>query len=141
MKKLKQQLVLAQDDYELIMGYMRHGAARHTFNRQEAEQLETEIKKAKLVRKTEMPEDVVRLNSTVLIKEEKENKLMKLTVVSPEKADIRQNRISVMSPVGTALIGFRKGQKVSWKVPAGRRIFSILEVQNASTVTAAGEGT
>ena len=93
MKKVKQRLLLAKDDYELIMGYMRHGAARHTFNRHDAEELETEIKKAKLVGKTEVPDDVVRLNSTVLIREEKANKLMQLTVVSPEKADIRQNQI------------------------------------------------
>jgi regulator of nucleoside diphosphate kinase len=73
---------------------------------------------------------VVRLNSTVVIREEKENKVMELTVVTPEKANIKQKLISVMSPIGTALIGFRKGQQIKWKVPAGKKTFTIMEVQN-----------
>jgi regulator of nucleoside diphosphate kinase len=51
-------------------------------------------------------------------------------LVAPDKADIKEKRISVMSPIGTALIGFRKGQKVKWQVPAGKKTFTILEVIN-----------
>jgi regulator of nucleoside diphosphate kinase len=69
----------------------------------------------------------------VTIKEVKGNKTMELTVVTPGKANIRQRLISVMSPIGTALIGFRKGQKVTWKVPAGQKTFIIMEVQNQFT--------
>ena len=55
---------------------------------------------------------------------------MELKVVTPEKANIRQRLISIMSPVGTALIGFRKGQRVKWNVPGGKKVFTILEVRN-----------
>jgi regulator of nucleoside diphosphate kinase len=130
MQNTKSRLVLAKEDYDIIMYYVRRGLPTVTFNRQDAEELEMELKKAKVVNKEELPEDVVRLNSKVTIKEEKENKVIELTVVTPEKANIKQRLISIMSPIGTALIGFRKGQQVKWKVPAGKKIFTIMEVQN-----------
>ena len=130
MQRTKNRLMLAKEDYAIIMSYVRNGLPTITFNRQDAEELETELKNAKVVTKDKLPEDVVRLNSTVTIKEEKENKVMQLMVVTPEKADIKQKKISIMSPIGTALIGFRKGQQVKWKVPAGKKTFTIMEVQN-----------
>ena len=130
MQKTKNKLMLAKDDYNVIMSYIRRGLPTITFNRQDAEELEMELKKAEVVDKEKLPDDVVRLNSTVTVKEEKENKIIELTVVTPEKANIKQRLISIMSPIGTALIGFRKGQQVKWKVPAGKKTFTILDVQN-----------
>lgn len=130
MKKIQNKLVLAKEDYEIIMSYVRRGLPTISFNRRDVDELETELKKAKLVSKKELPEDIVRLNSTVVIKDEKENKVIELTVVTPEKANIKRRLISIMSPIGTALIGFRKGQKVRWEVPAGKKTFTIVDVQN-----------
>lgn len=130
MEKRKEQLLLASNDYELIMTNLKGGFGTHHFNRQEAEGLAGELKKARLVDKEKIPSDVVRLNSSVTIKDEKENKVIQLTVVMPEKADIKQRRISIFSPIGAALIGYRKGKKVSWNVPAGQKTFLILDVSN-----------
>jgi regulator of nucleoside diphosphate kinase len=130
MQKTKSRLMLARQDYDIIMSYIRRRLSTVTFNGHDAEELESELKRAKVVDKEELPGDVVRLNSKVTIKEEKENKVMELTVVTPEKANIKQRLISIMSPIGTALIGFRKGQQVKWKVPAGKKTFTIVEVQN-----------
>jgi len=130
MQKITNRLVIAKDDYEIIMSYIKRGARTITFNRQDAEGLEGELRKAKLVNKEKLPADLVRLNSKVIIKDEKENKMIELTVVTPEKANIKQKHISIMSPIGTALIGFRKGQQVKWKVPAGKKTFTIMDVQN-----------
>jgi regulator of nucleoside diphosphate kinase len=127
--KANEQLIIRRDDYEMIMACIK-GANKHSFSRNDAEELETELKKAKLVSNDELPEDVVRLNSTVLVKDEKENKFLEVKLVTPERADIRQRKISILSPIGTALIGFRKGQKVKWNVPAGKKIFTILSVVN-----------
>lgn len=128
MQKTKVQLVLTKNDYEIIMMNLKGSSGKATFNRRDAEELEAELKKAKLVSNEELPGDVVRLNSNVTIKDEKENKIMELTIVTPEKADIKQRKISIMSPIGTALIGYSKGKKLSWQVPAGRKTFTILNV-------------
>ena len=64
------------------------------------------------------------------IKADGKNKEMDLTIVMPDKANIKENKISIMAPIGTALIGFRQGQKVKWEVPSGNKTFTILEVNN-----------
>ena len=130
MQKTKIRLVLAKEDYDIIMSNLRGSFSKFTFNRQEAEELEAELKKAKLVKSSSMPADVVRLNSVVTIRDEKDGKIFELTVVPPNKADIKEKKISVMSPIGTALIGYPKGETVSWRVPAGKKTFTILDVKN-----------
>ena len=130
MQNLKNQLVLRKDDYEILIACLRNGQMRSAFDRQNLEDLETEIKRAKLVTPENFPSDVVRLNSVVRIKEEDKDKVMELTLVTPDKADIKQRKISVMAPIGTALIGFQQGQKVKWQVPSGNKTFTIMEVIN-----------
>lgn len=122
--------MLTKEDFEIIMSYLKGTAGKFTFNQQEAEQMERELKNAKVINKTKIPADVVQLNSQVTIQEEGAEKIMNVTVVPPVHADIRKMMISVMSPIGTALIGYQKGEKVSWQVPSGRKTFTILDVQN-----------
>jgi regulator of nucleoside diphosphate kinase len=50
--------------------------------------------------------------------------------VTPDKANIKEQKISIFAPIGTALIGFRRGQKINWQVPAGKKTFTIVEVSN-----------
>ena len=130
MTKTDSKLILAKEDYEIIMSYIKRSLSPVTFNRQDIQELETEVKKAALVDKAHLPADVIGLNSIVTVKEEERDKLMELTLVIPEKANIKQRLVSIMSPVGTALIGFRKGQQAKWKVPAGKKTFTIMDVQN-----------
>src|SRR5688500_15021526 len=99
MQKLKEQLVLTKEDYEIIMANLRGGVTKITFNRQDAEELEAELKGARLVSKENFPADIVRLNSSVTIQDEADGKIIQLTVVLPDKADIKQRKISVMSPI------------------------------------------
>ena len=131
MHKKIQELIVAKEDHEIIMGYINHALNQLTLTRGEAELLKAELKKATLVKKEALPEDVVCLNSTVTVMDEKANRVMILTLIIPGKADIRQRRISILSPIAAALIGFRKGMKVMWKVPAGLKTFRILDVRNS----------
>ena len=119
-----------KDDYNLLKTYLNNRSGKTTFDRQNAEDLLAELKKAKLVSKDEFPANVVRLNSTVRIKSEDKDYVMELMIVTPDKADIKERKISIMSPIGTALIGFRQGENVKWQVPSGKKTFTILEVNN-----------
>ena len=130
MKKIKNNLVLRKDDYSLLVSYLNNARRQSTFDRRNAEELTAELKKATVVNKNDFPQDVVRLNSKVRIKAEGKSEEMELILVTPDKANIKEKRISIMAPIGTALIGFRQGQKVKWKVPAGNKTFMILEVSN-----------
>jgi len=130
MQKLKNQLILLREDYKLLMSYLNGRHRKSAFDRRNAEELHTEQKKAKLVSKDAFPLDVVRLNSEVKIKTEGKHELLKFILVTPDKADIKENKISVMAPIGAALIGFRQGQKIKWDVPGGKKTFTIMEVVN-----------
>lgn len=130
MKKPTNQLILLKDDYILMKSLMHNKYAKALYDHRNTEELDAELKKARLVNIEEFPDDVVRLNSKVRVKKEDENKTIELTLVTPEKADIKERKISIMAPIGMALIGFRKGQKVKWQVPAGKQTFTIVDVIN-----------
>jgi len=130
MQKINNQPVLLKDDYELLISYLTGSYGNIVFDRQNAKKLQEELKKARLVNKDQFPFDAVRLNSTIKIKTEGEGEVMELMLVTPDKANIKEKKISVMAPIGTALIGFRKGQKIKWQVPAGKKTFTIIDVTN-----------
>src|SRR5690242_11039117 len=119
MIQLNNELVLTTDDYKILIAHLNSGNAKTAFDPRNAEALHAELKKAKLVDKENFPEDVVRINSTVRIKTEDKNEIMQFRLVTPDKANFKEGRVSIMAPIGTALIGFRKGQQVKWKVPGG----------------------
>ncbi len=128
MQEAKQHLKVTKEDHQAIMSYLRSGSGKNRYTRQEAENLMAELKKAKLI-SSKTATDIVRLNSTVTVRDEKEGKVMDVIVVLPEKADIKQRQISIFSPIGTALIGFKKGSVICWNVPTGEKTFRILDVQ------------
>jgi len=129
MSRVKNQLLLRKDDYNILMGCIRSSHGKIAFDQQNIQELEIELKKAKLVPKDQFPENVVGLNSRVIIMED-DGKQMELMVVIPEQANIKEKKISVMAPIGTALLGFRQGEKVAWDVPSGRKTFTIMRVFN-----------
>jgi regulator of nucleoside diphosphate kinase len=82
-------------------------------------QLLVEIGRARVVPARQVPSDVVTMNSIVLCREDNTGAERCLTLVYPHEADIARGRVSVLSPVGLALLGLRKGQSIDWPVPAG----------------------
>jgi regulator of nucleoside diphosphate kinase len=130
MQQLKNSLVLRKDDYDIIQSLLRSTYQKHSFDRKNVEELQLDLKRAKLVTPEKFPSDAVGLNSRVKIKEETNDKIMEFIVVTPEKANVKERKISVMAPIGAALIGFRQGQQVKWQVPSGKKTFTIMEVSN-----------
>src|SRR5688572_32303195 len=98
MKKINNQLVLLKDDYKLLISYLTGWYGKTAFDRGNAEDLQAELKKAKLVNKDDFPLDVVRLNSTVKIKTEGKDEVFELMLVTPDKANIKERKISIMAP-------------------------------------------
>lgn len=130
MQKINNPIIILEDDYKILLSYLSDERYTKKNDAQNAKELGAELKKAILVSKENFPNDVVRLNSKVKIKEGSQNRIIELILVTPDKADISKRKISVMAPVGTALVGFRKGQKIKWRVPAGEKTFTIIEVIN-----------
>ncbi|MDI9256740.1 GreA/GreB family elongation factor [Flavobacterium sedimenticola] len=90
--------------------------------------LQNELRVAELKPELDMPDDVVRLNSTVIFRMP-EMSLKRFKIVSPEESDISQKRLSLLSPMGLALFGYAKGDEIEWQFPSGTRTISIIEVE------------
>lgn len=123
-------VILLKNDFEILNGYVKNLQGMQVNEKENFGKLYQELKKAQIRDAADFPDDIVRLNSTVVIKDLKTKRDMTITIVLPQKADIKQRKVSVLAPIGTALIGFRKGQTVSWQVPSGKKDFKIMEVSN-----------
>lgn len=92
--------------------------------------LEELLSRARVVDTSNMPKDQAHILSTLTVKNLNNSKIYKYTLVSPEEADLEKGKIAISSPVGQALMGAKKGQKVEAKVPAGIIKFEIINLEN-----------
>lgn len=101
-------------------------AARNT--RDDIRALQGELEHATVITPQAIPADVITMNSKVRIRDLESGEEMVYTLVFPEKADIDEGRLSVIAPVGTAMLGHRVGDEFEWRVPAGPVRFRVEEV-------------
>ena len=93
-----------------------------------AEALDAELHRATVVPQLEVPADVVTMNSDVVYEDESTGARRTVRVVYPRDADAGRGWVSVLAPIGSALLGLRVGQHIDWIVPAGRRRLRVVEV-------------
>jgi regulator of nucleoside diphosphate kinase len=93
-------------------------AATDTFPEVAAE-LADELARARVLAKGRHLDDAVRMGSEVLFRDETTGRETTVTLVYPQDADIAQGRISILTPVGTALIGLSVGQSINWTTRGG----------------------
>ncbi len=123
------EIMITGFDYGRIMSMIDR--LRNTFSKEQkenADRLVMELKRAQRVDSYDIPHDCVTMNSSFEIKEVDESETRTLTLVFPEKANIEENRVSILSPVGTAVLGYRVGNVIHWKVPAGVKKFIITRI-------------
>lgn len=90
-------------------------------NAARVQQLERELVRAVVVPRDEIPSDIVTMNSRVEFEDETTGDRREITLVYPKQADIDRNKVSVLVPVGTALLGVRIGQSIDWDMPSGAK--------------------
>jgi regulator of nucleoside diphosphate kinase len=88
--------------------------------------LEDEISKAAVIQPEQADPDLVTMNSRVLLALDDAD--MDLWLVYPAEADINENKVSVLSPIGTAILGYSKGDVIRWDIPAGVAEITIKEI-------------
>jgi regulator of nucleoside diphosphate kinase len=93
-----------------------------------ADDLLYELDRASVVPPEQLSPDIVRMGSTVRFRTT-DGDQREVTLVFPAEADIDRNCISVMTPIGAALIGLRKGQSITWLTRDGRKqVLTVLRV-------------
>jgi len=110
--------------HELLNGPLKFGGR----DKEHLLELEKELSRAEIVPPKDMPQDVITMNSKVRLKDLDSGKEKIYTLVFPKDADVTQDKISILAPIGTALLGYRVGDDISWEVPKGKRTLRIEEI-------------
>lgn len=110
---------------------LAEGALEH--NPALADRLLDEIGRARIVKPARMPKNIVSIGSTVTYRDESTGAERTVTLTYPEDADIARQRISLVTPIGVALLGLAEGAVFHWDTRANqRRMLTVLRVENPS---------
>ncbi|WP_300614676.1 nucleoside diphosphate kinase regulator [Dokdonella sp.] len=119
MKTATPPIVVSSLDLERIEALLESPAYRQFPG---AEALRAEIMRASILDPKDMPADVVTMNSTVKVIDEGTHEEHQLTLVYPRDADGDPGKVSVLAPVGSAILGLRVGETIRWPMPGGRQV-------------------
>ena len=121
-------IIITRNDFSRIQKSIDYAKSMNSIRKNEVENLINELHSAVIVEPHEVPGDVVTMNSSVKIRFPGSNKSMQFQIVYPGDANIRENKISIFSPVATALIGYKAGDEIDWIVPSGLTKIRIEEI-------------
>lgn len=116
----------------ILLGKSEHSqllALLDKYNSMEFDNLFEELDSATVLADEEVPIDVVRMHSLVTYKDDATQKVMEVQIVYPGEAGRKSASVSVLAPIGAALIGLREGESITWPVPNGRmKTITVLKV-------------
>lgn len=114
-----QSIVISSLDLQRIEDLLEQPAHRDSNG---AALLRDELARANILEPGEMPGDVVTMNSTASVVDETSGETRELSLVYPREADGGASKVSILAPVGSAMLGLRIGQSIDWQVPGGRAL-------------------
>lgn len=117
------------DQLSRLVRALRHSSSR---DQQQLELLDQTLESAEVAESERMPRDIIRMNSRIRVLDLDTGKTGKkelYTLVFPEHADISTGLISVLAPVGIALLGHKKGEVIEARVPGGIRRLKVEQVR------------
>jgi regulator of nucleoside diphosphate kinase len=114
MSKTKNKVIIRNKDYDKLYSLTEKNPGDI------ADLLETELNRARVVSDDKLPTDVIAMGSTAVFKRRDSDEITRVTLVYPADADMQARKISVLSPVGAALIGLRVGGEIDWPMPNGK---------------------
>ncbi|WP_206859572.1 nucleoside diphosphate kinase regulator [Lysobacter changpingensis] len=118
MSEPKPLLLMSRLDVERIESLLETPAAQNV----DTSALEAELERATIVEPAQMPPDVITMNSTARFLDETSGEERELTLVFPRDADGSAEKVSILAPVGSALLGLHVGDSIEWPLPGGRTI-------------------
>lgn len=113
------QIFITDFDCERLEELIENSSHRSSRDGRYLEELEQELSRAEVVTPAGIPPDVITMNSRVCLQNMDTGEDSVYTLVFPWDADPDSGRISVLAPVGTAMIGYRAGDCITWHVPGG----------------------
>lgn len=122
-------IYITTSDYDRLSGLIEMSRERNgDADREYLDQLEEELGRAELINPKEIPADVITMRSKVSLKDLKSGQTVMYSLVFPSEANSNDGHISVLAPIGTALLGNRSGDVVKSRVPSGLRRLKVKEI-------------
>lgn len=125
---METQISLSKGVYGLLKDHIR---SNNKLSLRNKAQLEQELKNARILPAKTIPEDVVGINTSVQVRDVETSEVLSFELVAPSEAKIKNNKVSVLSAIGLALIGYEVGEEVSWEFPEGFKTYKIEKVNSA----------
>lgn len=119
---------IPQEDYAILNLLASATSSIGNAGKQRVQALRSELDRAAVLPREQLPSDVAVLGSSVTFMDLETDEKEQYTLALPQHADIEHRRLSVLSPIGTALLGYREGDIVEWPTPGGVRRLQILRV-------------
>ena len=121
-------IIMSDEDHRRLVALIESARYDASLSEDDLAALEGELKRARVVPRSRVPSEVITMNSVVRLRDLDTEGLEEYELVYPADADVAHNRISVLAPVGTAILGYRLGDVIEWPVPAGPRRLRVEEV-------------
>ena len=123
-------LVISDRDSRKLLTLLEESYAANELDRTYWDALETELKRATVVPSEQVPGNVVKMGSRVRITDMRTGQKLVFRVVFPHEANYAEHKISVLAPIGMALLGYSAGTEITWTVPSGTRRLRIEAVEH-----------
>jgi regulator of nucleoside diphosphate kinase len=124
----KPAIIITEADFARLSTLLQSEFAKIISPVEHLDDLRAELKRARIVRREKAPRHVVTMNSMVTLRDLETGERETYTLVYPDQADIANNRLSVLAPVGTAILGQRVGDEIRWRVPSGWRRLKVQRI-------------
>lgn len=115
-------------DYNRLNGLIDRTRERNGTDREYLNKLEAELERAEIVDPKDIPADVITMRSKVRLKDLVSGESNTYSLVFPTEANFVEGKISVLAPIGTAILGYREGDTIEWPVPSGLRTLKVEQV-------------
>ena len=121
-------IIINRLDYARIKKCINDAKQFNSISNVEAEKLLTELNSAQIVEPDSIPSNVVTMNSIVKLSFLNKNQQLQFQIVYPDQANLKEKKISIFSPIATALIGYQVADEIEWIVPSGLTKIRIDEI-------------
>jgi regulator of nucleoside diphosphate kinase len=119
---------ITQSDFDTLQTLLRKLPGARPGDKGNLQALAGELLRARIRPGDAIPPDVITLRSRARLRDLGSGDLLELSIVLPGEADVEQGRISVLAPLGTAMLGYRAGDVFEWEMPGGPSRFRVEEV-------------
>jgi regulator of nucleoside diphosphate kinase len=129
-------IVLTRPDHERLRLLVETVRTRRRWEEIHLLALAEELESAEIVEPDSVPPDVVTMRSRVRVLDMVSGHESTYTISYPVEANLDAGKLSVLAPIGTALLGYREGDVVEWPVPGGVRVLKIEKLEHQPEATA-----